>query len=104
MKKLLIALIIPLVIVLNFNTTLVNNRIFTLGYPAIQQIKEFNNHHTNFIPNAAPVFAAGTVVIEAVAGFTLAEVLIALLIIGVVASLVIPEITQDTQNAELHTA
>ena len=33
--------------------------------------------------------------------FTLAEVLITLLIIGVVASLVIPAIIQDTQNAEL---
>jgi prepilin-type N-terminal cleavage/methylation domain-containing protein len=37
-------------------------------------------------------------------GFTLAEVLITLLIIGVVASLVIPAIIQDSQNAELKTA
>jgi prepilin-type N-terminal cleavage/methylation domain-containing protein len=36
--------------------------------------------------------------------FTLAEVLITLLIIGVVASLVIPNIIQDTQDAELKTA
>jgi type II secretory pathway pseudopilin PulG len=36
--------------------------------------------------------------------FTLAEVLIALLIVGVVASLVIPAIIQDTQDAELKTA
>jgi type II secretory pathway pseudopilin PulG len=36
--------------------------------------------------------------------FTLAEVLITLLIIGVVASLVIPAIIQDTQNAELKAA
>jgi prepilin-type N-terminal cleavage/methylation domain-containing protein len=36
-------------------------------------------------------------------GFTLAEVLITLLIIGVVASLVIPSIIQDTQNAEYKT-
>ena len=37
-------------------------------------------------------------------GFTLAEVLITLLIIGVVASLVIPSLINDTQDAELHTA
>jgi prepilin-type N-terminal cleavage/methylation domain-containing protein len=37
-------------------------------------------------------------------GFTLAEVLITLLIIGVVASLVIPAIINDTQQAELKTA
>jgi prepilin-type N-terminal cleavage/methylation domain-containing protein len=37
-------------------------------------------------------------------GFTLAEVLITLLIIGVVASLVIPAIIQDSQDAELKTA
>jgi prepilin-type N-terminal cleavage/methylation domain-containing protein len=36
--------------------------------------------------------------------FTLAEVLITLLIIGVVASLVIPAIIQDAQDAELKTA
>lgn len=36
--------------------------------------------------------------------FALAEVLIALLIIGTVASLVVPAILQDTQNAELKTA
>jgi prepilin-type N-terminal cleavage/methylation domain-containing protein len=36
--------------------------------------------------------------------FTLAEVLITLLIIGVVSSLVIPAIIQDTQDAELKTA
>jgi prepilin-type N-terminal cleavage/methylation domain-containing protein len=36
-------------------------------------------------------------------GFTLAEVLITLLIIGVVASLVIPAIVNDTQNEELNT-
>jgi prepilin-type N-terminal cleavage/methylation domain-containing protein len=36
--------------------------------------------------------------------FTLAEVLITLLIIGVVASLVIPAIIQDTQDAELKAA
>jgi prepilin-type N-terminal cleavage/methylation domain-containing protein len=36
--------------------------------------------------------------------FTLAEVLITLLIIGVVSSLVIPNIIQDTQDAELKTA
>jgi prepilin-type N-terminal cleavage/methylation domain-containing protein len=35
-------------------------------------------------------------------GFTLAEVLITLLVIGVVASLVIPSIIQDAQDAELH--
>jgi prepilin-type N-terminal cleavage/methylation domain-containing protein len=34
-------------------------------------------------------------------GFTLAEVLITLLIIGIIASMVIPSIIQDTQNAEL---
>jgi prepilin-type N-terminal cleavage/methylation domain-containing protein len=37
-------------------------------------------------------------------GFTLAEVLITLLIIGVVAALVIPNIIQDAQDAELKTA
>lgn len=37
-------------------------------------------------------------------GFTLAEVLITLLIIGIVASLTIPAIIQDTQNAELKIA
>jgi prepilin-type N-terminal cleavage/methylation domain-containing protein len=37
-------------------------------------------------------------------GFTLAEVLITLLIVGVVASLVIPAIIQDAQDAELKTA
>lgn len=37
-------------------------------------------------------------------GFTLAEVLITLLIIGVVASLVIPNIIADTQEQELKTA
>jgi prepilin-type N-terminal cleavage/methylation domain-containing protein len=37
-------------------------------------------------------------------GFTLAEVLITLLIIGVVAALVIPNIINDTQNAEYKTA
>jgi prepilin-type N-terminal cleavage/methylation domain-containing protein len=37
-------------------------------------------------------------------GFTLAEVLITLLIIGVVSSLVIPAIINDTQEAELKTA
>jgi prepilin-type N-terminal cleavage/methylation domain-containing protein len=37
-------------------------------------------------------------------GFTLAEVLITLLVIGVVASLVIPAIIQDSQDAELKTA
>jgi len=36
--------------------------------------------------------------------FTLAEVLITLLIIGIVASLVIPGLIADTQEAELHTA
>jgi prepilin-type N-terminal cleavage/methylation domain-containing protein len=36
--------------------------------------------------------------------FTLAEVLITLLIIGIVASLVIPNIIQDAQDAELKTA
>lgn len=36
--------------------------------------------------------------------FTLAEVLIVLLIIGVISSLVIPAIIQDVQNAELKTA
>jgi prepilin-type N-terminal cleavage/methylation domain-containing protein len=36
--------------------------------------------------------------------FTLAEVLITLLIIGVVASLVVPALINDTQDAELHTA
>jgi type II secretory pathway pseudopilin PulG len=36
--------------------------------------------------------------------FTLAEVLITLLVIGVVASLVIPNIIQDTQDAELKAA
>jgi len=36
--------------------------------------------------------------------FTLAEVLITLLIIGVVASLVIPALIANTQDAELHTA
>jgi len=39
-----------------------------------------------------------------VAGFTLAEVLITLLIIGVVASIVVPALISDTQDAELHTA
>jgi len=37
-------------------------------------------------------------------GFTLAEVLITLLITGIVASIVIPNIIQDTQQAEFHTA
>lgn len=37
-------------------------------------------------------------------GFTLAEVLITLLIIGVVASLIIPSILNDTRDAELKTA
>jgi prepilin-type N-terminal cleavage/methylation domain-containing protein len=37
-------------------------------------------------------------------GFTLAEVLITLLIIGVVASLVIPALINDTQEAEFHVA
>jgi prepilin-type N-terminal cleavage/methylation domain-containing protein len=37
-------------------------------------------------------------------GFTLAEVLITLLIIGVVASLVVPNLINDSQEAELHTA
>jgi len=37
-------------------------------------------------------------------GFTLAEVLITLLIIGVIASIVIPGLIQDTQNAEFKTA
>jgi prepilin-type N-terminal cleavage/methylation domain-containing protein len=37
-------------------------------------------------------------------GFTLAEVLLTLLIIGVVASLVIPGIIADTQEQELKTA
>jgi prepilin-type N-terminal cleavage/methylation domain-containing protein len=37
-------------------------------------------------------------------GFTLAEVLITLLIIGVIAGLVIPAIVQDTQDAELKVA
>jgi len=37
-------------------------------------------------------------------GFTLAEVLITLLIIGVVASLVIPNLINETNDAELHTA
>jgi len=36
--------------------------------------------------------------------FTLAEVLITLLIIGVVASIVVPALVQDTQDAELKTA
>lgn len=36
--------------------------------------------------------------------FTLAEVLITLLIIGVIASLIIPSLIQDTQDAELKTA
>ena len=36
-------------------------------------------------------------------GFTLAEVLITLLIIGVIASIVIPGLIADTQNAELKT-
>jgi prepilin-type N-terminal cleavage/methylation domain-containing protein len=37
-------------------------------------------------------------------GFTLAEMLLTLLIIGIISSLVIPEIIQDTQRAELKTA
>jgi prepilin-type N-terminal cleavage/methylation domain-containing protein len=37
-------------------------------------------------------------------GFTLAEVLITLLIVGVISSLVIPGIIQDSQDAELKTA
>jgi len=37
-------------------------------------------------------------------GFTLVEILITLLIIGVVASIIIPPIIQDTQDAELKTA
>jgi len=37
-------------------------------------------------------------------GFTLAEVLITLLVIGIVASIVIPALIQDAQDAELHTA
>lgn len=37
-------------------------------------------------------------------GFTLAEVLITLLIIGVVASIIIPNLLNDTQNAELKTS
>jgi len=36
--------------------------------------------------------------------FTLAEVLLTLLIIGIVASIVIPNLIQDTRNAELNTA
>jgi len=37
-------------------------------------------------------------------GFTLAEVLITLLIVGVIASIVIPSIIQESQNAELKAA
>jgi prepilin-type N-terminal cleavage/methylation domain-containing protein len=37
-------------------------------------------------------------------GFTLAEVLITLLIIGIIASIVIPGLIQDSQQAELKTA
>jgi prepilin-type N-terminal cleavage/methylation domain-containing protein len=37
-------------------------------------------------------------------GFTLAEILITLLIIGVIASIVIPSLIADTQNAEYKTA
>lgn len=37
-------------------------------------------------------------------GFTLAEVLITLLIIGVISSIVIPALISETQDAELHTA
>lgn len=37
-------------------------------------------------------------------GFTLAEILITLLIIGVVASIIIPTLLQDSQDAELRTA
>jgi prepilin-type N-terminal cleavage/methylation domain-containing protein len=37
-------------------------------------------------------------------GFTLAEVLLTLLIIGIISSLVIPEIISDTQQAEFKTA
>jgi prepilin-type N-terminal cleavage/methylation domain-containing protein len=39
-----------------------------------------------------------------ISGFTLAEVLITLLIIGVVASMVIPNIINDSQDAEIKTA
>jgi len=42
--------------------------------------------------------------VKAAEGFTLAEVLITLLIIGVVASLVIPNLINETNDAELHTA
>jgi len=37
-------------------------------------------------------------------GFTLAEVLITLLIIGIISSIVIPALVNETQDAELHTA
>jgi prepilin-type N-terminal cleavage/methylation domain-containing protein len=37
-------------------------------------------------------------------GFTLAEILITLLIVGIISSLVIPAIIQDSQNAELKVA
>jgi prepilin-type N-terminal cleavage/methylation domain-containing protein len=41
---------------------------------------------------------------QIISGFTLAEVLITLLIIGVVASMVIPNIINDSQDAEIKTA
>lgn len=95
MKKLLIALLILPIKGLNYAAIPVN-KMFKFIYPATQLAKKSNNRHINLpITRIIPVFTAG---------FTLAELLIALLIIGVVASLTIPAIVQDTQEAELHTA
>jgi|GEM_PF-359776 len=60
-------------------------------------IKGFNSQKSSLF------LAAGTVVGEVLTGFTLAEVLITLLIIGIIASIVIPALINDVQDAELKT-
>jgi|GEM_PF-947765 len=65
------------------------------------QITQYAKKEYKF-PQMLTVGAVG--ICETIAGFTLAEVLITLLIVEIVGSIVIPAIIQDTQNAELKTA
>jgi len=61
----------------------------------LQLVANLNNNSEK-----SSLLAVGAVTGEAIAGFTLAEVLITLLVIGIVSSIVIPGLIQDTQEME----
>jgi len=75
----------------------------------VQNNEGFNQHtfteqFVNLSHKNTQLLTIGAVTGEIVAGFTLAEVLITLLIIGIIASIVIPALIADTQEQELKTA